>query len=166
MGLPRSVVSSSLPPHRQVILYPWSRHHATNGAYSLTEYDTWSETHGQLALHTPLLCQARHMGFVLSFFAGGSDGMVPFLILSRMAFAFNGLVLYVPNKGTLKLVFSTRESTPLPGVGFPAAVTVVGVVRPLTDDPDAVPITEGGVLTVGVRMEGLCVWRLRKARKL
>jgi hypothetical protein len=166
MGLPRSVVSSLLPPHRQVILYPWSRHHATNGAYLLTEYDTWSETHGQLALHTPLLCQARHMGFVLSFFVGGSDGMVPFLILSQMAFAFNVLVLYVPNKGTLKLVFSTRESTPLPGVGFPAAATVVDVIRPLTNDPDAVPTTEGCVLTVGVRMEGLWVWRLRKARKL
>ena len=92
--------------------------------------------------------------------------MVPFLILSRMAFAFNALVLYVPNKGSLKLVFSTRESTPLPGVVFPAAATVGGVVRPLTDDPDAVPTTEGGVLTVGVWMEGLCVWRLRKARKL
>jgi hypothetical protein len=70
MGLPRSVVLSSLPPHRQVILYPWSRHHATNGAYSSMEYDTWSETHGQLALHMPLLCQARHMGFVLLFFCG------------------------------------------------------------------------------------------------
>ncbi len=92
--------------------------------------------------------------------------MVPFLILSRMAFAFNTLVLYVPNKGTLKLVFSTWELTPLPGMGFPTAATVVGVVRPLTNDPDAVPTTEGGVLTVGVRMEGLCVWRLRKARKL
>ncbi len=92
--------------------------------------------------------------------------MVPFLILSRIAFAFNALVLYVPNKGTLKLVFSTRELTPLSGVGFPAAATVVGVVRPLTNDPDAVPTTEEGVLTVGVRMEGLCVWRLRNARKL
>ncbi len=94
------------------------------------------------------------MGFVLSFFEGGSDGMVPFSILSRMAFAFNALVLYVPNKGSLKLVFSTRESIPLPGVGFAAAVTVVGVVRPLTDDPDAVPTAEGGVPTVGVWMEG------------
>ncbi len=92
--------------------------------------------------------------------------MVPFLILSRIAFAFNTLVLYVPNKGTLKLVSSTRELTPLPSVGFPAAATVVGVVRPLTDDLDAVPTTEWGVLTVGVRMEGSCVWRLRKARKL
>ncbi len=80
--------------------------------------------------------------------------MVPFLILSRMAFAFNTLVLYVPNKGSLKLVFSTQELIPLLGVGFAAAATVVGVVRPLTDDPDAVPTAEGGVPTVGVRMEG------------
>ncbi len=106
------------------------------------------------------------MGFELSFLACRSGGVFPFLILSQMAFAFNALVLYMPNKGSLKWGFSTRESMPLTAVSLPVPVIDVGAVRPLTEDPDKVPPTEGGVFTVDARREGVCVWRPKNARKL
>ncbi len=106
------------------------------------------------------------MGFKLSFLACGSGGVFPFLILSRMAFAFNALVLYVPNKGMLKWGFSTRESTPLTAVSLPVPVTDVGAVRPLTEYPDEVSPTNGGLFIVDAWREGVCVWRLKNAHKL
>jgi hypothetical protein len=68
---------------------------------------------------------------------GGSN---LFLILSLMAFAFIALVLYKPNRGSLKWAFSTHESTPFI---FPAAVVEVGDVRPLTDEPAWCPLLIG-----------------------
>jgi hypothetical protein len=106
------------------------------------------------------------MGFELSFLACGSGGVFPFFILSQMAFAFNALVLYVPNKGSLKWGFSTRESTPLTAVSLPVPMADVGAVRPLTEYPDEVPPTDGGLFTVDARREGVCVWRPKNAHKL
>jgi hypothetical protein len=97
------------------------------------------------------------MGFKLLFLACGSRGFFPFLILSRMAFAFNALILYLPNKGLLKRGFSTRESTPLTAVSLPVPVTDVGAVRPLTEYPDEVPPTDGGLFTVDAWREDVCV---------
>ncbi len=83
-----------------------------------------------------------------------------------MAFVFNALVLYMPNKGSLKWGFSTRKSTSLTAVSLPVPVTDVGAVRPLTEGPNEVPPTDWGVFTVDAWREGVCVWRPKNARKL
>ena len=55
-------------------------HHCANGAYSVSEYSTWSTLRPQLSLHNPLVCQARQMDW-LSIFDNGRAGTSPAWIL-------------------------------------------------------------------------------------
>ncbi len=76
-----------------------------------------------------------------------------------MAFAFNALILYMPNKGSLKWGFSALESMPFVAAGLPAATVDGRDVRPLMKEPVTVPTTDGGVLTVKAWLEDVSAWR-------
>ena len=86
---------------------------------------------GTVCVALGFLCQAKHIAWELLTLDEGSGWRRPWVILSRRVLDLMLLVLYTPNRASLKLVFSNRIPLTCPGAmgaGRPPPAGMVGGV--------------------------------------